>query len=68
MRKAASTLNQSIRHKRKGEKIGKSAIQDHLRTTTWGKKAYKSPVKPILSKKNNEDRKILVKLSKKEDI
>lgn len=55
-RKCAAAINLTNRFKRMDKKISKSTIQNHLKTTTWGNKAFKRSKKPLLSAKNIEDR------------
>ena len=57
VRKTTKILSLSKRNRDQGKKIGKSTVQNYLKTTHWGKKAFKSPKKPLLSQKNIEDRK-----------
>jgi transposase len=55
-RKTAAAINLSNRFQRLEKKISHMTIQRHLKTTTWGNKAFKSPKKPLLSAKNIIDR------------
>ena len=57
VRKTTKILSLSKRNRDQGKKIGKSTVQDYLKTTDWDKKAFKSPKKPLLNQKNIEDRK-----------
>ena len=56
VRKTAKVLISSKRNTEKGGKISKSTVQNYLKTTSWGKKAFKSSKKCFLSEKNLQDR------------
>lgn len=55
-RKCAAALNLSKRFQMMGKKIAHTTMHNHLKTTDWGSKAFKSPKKPLLSPKNIKDR------------
>lgn len=55
-RKRAAELNRLKRYRRLHMKISHNTDQLHLKTTDWGRRAYKSPRKPLLSQKNFQDR------------
>ena len=55
-RKCAAVLNQSKRFRRLNKKISYVTIHRHLKSTNWGRRAFKSLKKPLLSQKNIQDR------------
>ncbi|OXA38425.1 Transposable element Tc3 transposase [Folsomia candida] len=56
VRKCAKALNESKRFLRKDKKLSHQPVQNFIKTTTWGKTAFKSSCKPLLSAKNISDR------------
>jgi transposase len=56
VRKMSKLLNLSKRYANKGKTISKDTVQNYLKKTTWGQKAFRSSTKPILSQKNIQDR------------
>src|ERR1700743_126160 len=56
LRKTAAELNHSKRYKNKNKSISYSTVNLHLKTTNWGRHAYRSTKKNILTAKNIIDR------------
>ncbi|OXA38356.1 hypothetical protein Fcan01_26864 [Folsomia candida] len=56
VRKCAKALSESKRFLRKDKKLSHQTVQNFIKTTTWGKTAFKSSCKPLLSAKNISDR------------
>ena len=56
IRKTAKIINSESRNKRKNKTICPNTIQNYIKSTEWGKKAYKSPKKQKLSEKNIKER------------
>lgn len=56
VRKCAKALNESKRFLGKDKKLSHQTVQNFIKTTTWGKTAFKSSCKPHLSAKNISDR------------
>jgi len=56
VRKCANRLNQNKEYKNRKKTISYQTVQNYLKTTTWGRIARKLKVKPLLTKKNAEDR------------
>ena len=56
LRKCAKVLNSSEHYKSRCKTISTWAIRRYLKSTDWGKSAYKIPAKPLLSKINVIDR------------
>jgi len=56
VRKTARILNSTPRYMNKNKNISKSTVHNYLKTTKWGKTAYRSQKKTLLSKKNVQDR------------
>jgi len=50
-------LNGPKRYLKKSKKISTTTVHNYLKKTHWGREAYKSPIKSLLSAKNVEDRK-----------
>ena len=51
VRKTTKILSLSKRNRDQGKKIGESTVQDYLKTTDWGKEAFKSQKTITESKK-----------------
>jgi len=66
IRKTTKTLNMSKRNLKHCKKISPITVHNYLKTTNWGRKAFRSTKKPLLSKKNDEDRKKLGDFVKKQ--
>lgn len=56
LRKAAVIINSKKRNKNINKTITHQTIENYIKTTNWGKNAYKSPKKQKLSQKNIADR------------
>lgn len=56
IRSVVKKLNFSTEFQNRGKKIGVTTVRRYVRSTDWGKNAYKEPVKPLLSEKNINDR------------
>ena len=56
VRKCVRKLNMSDVYKNRNKTISRKAVQNYLKTTNWGKIGRKLKVKPLLSKKNVNDR------------
>lgn len=54
--KTTRILNFTPRYQKKDKHISKTTVQKYLKTTSWGKKAYRSQKKTLLSQKNIADR------------
>jgi transposase len=48
-RKTAKYLNESFQYKSKGKTISHTTIQNYLKSTSWGRNAFKSKKQPLLS-------------------
>lgn len=62
IRKTTDALNESKMYVNAGKTISKSTIQNYVKSTKWGKKAFKSQFKPKLSDKNIIDRQNFAKI------
>lgn len=56
LRKTAKIINSQESNKLNKKTIVFSTVQNYIKKTNWGKKAFKRPVKPLLSRKNINDR------------
>jgi transposase len=56
LRSTAAVLNNSIAFCQQEKQVSPWTVRNYLRTTTWGRVAYKATVKPFLSSKNVQDR------------
>ena len=56
LRSVCKTLNMSTNYKIRHKTISPNTIKNYLKTKDWGKIARKLKIKPLLSKKNIEDR------------
>lgn len=56
VRKCVANLNSTNRFLKKNKKISKTIIQKYVKSTPWGRTAYKRPQKPLLTNKNINDR------------
>jgi transposase len=56
LRSTASILNGSAAFRVQEKSVSIWTVRNYLRTTTWGKVAYRGTVKPFLSAKNIQDR------------
>lgn len=56
IRKTTNFLNKSKNYAKKKKKISIRTVNRFIKSTSWGKNAYKSPFKPKLSEKNILDR------------
>jgi hypothetical protein len=55
-RKCTKILNSSEDYLSRDKTISRTTVKDYVRSTEWGKTAYKPLVKPLLSSKNISDR------------
>jgi DDE superfamily endonuclease/Homeodomain-like domain-containing protein len=55
--KVTKKLNLSKHYLKKNKKIGRTAVHNFVKSTPWGRKAFKAPEKQILTQKNINDRK-----------
>lgn len=62
IRKTTNALNESEIYANEGRTISSSTVQNYVKSTPWGKNAYKSPFKPKLSPKNINDRQNFAKI------
>ena len=56
VRKCAEQLNLSDDYKKREKSVAPMTVQRYVKSTDWGKNAYKLKVKPLLSHKNVDDR------------
>jgi hypothetical protein len=56
LRKTAAVLNGSAVFHMQAKTVSPGTVRNYLRTTTWGRVAYKGDVKAFLSTKNIQDR------------
>jgi transposase len=56
LRNTSAVLNSSAAFREQGRSVSPWTVRNYLRTTTWGRVAYKGTVKPFLSTKNIQDR------------
>lgn len=55
-RKCAAKLNSSLSYQKCNKTISRRTVQRYRKSTNWGKYAYSSQSKPLLSQKNIDDR------------
>ena len=56
LRKTTKMLNLSKRNLERGKKVSHMTVHNYLKTTDWGRRAFKSTVRPRLSERNIKDR------------
>ena len=54
--KTTKMLNLSKRNLERGKKVSHMTVHNYLKTTDWGRRAFKSTVRPRLSERNIKDR------------
>ena len=56
LRNTSAVLNGSAAFREQGKSVSLWTVRNYLRSTAWGRVAYKGTVKPFLSSKNIQDR------------